>query len=196
MLKITFLLFGITVISYGQPSKDCLEYGDKAMQSLYVNLSQNEDSTHLYKTLALFDKAIKCNSSNLNILQGKFTALYLLGRYPESINVLNEIYIKSSKSDSKVLTFIGLVYEKMNLMDSARITYERALVDNKRQLSRHPQDSIQLFCDELFILAAFKGKDYSIKKLEDYMVRNPDDPMLETMKEYLRDFDKNRLLYR
>lgn len=175
---------------------DCSKHYDSALTSLQHYFNIKHDSIKLLETLDLYDKAIQCDTTNINAYQGKFTTVYLLGRYKESLKILDKIGQIGNYRDVKVLVSIGLVYERMDRMDSAKNIYNRALLECDKQFEKYPADSIRIICDKLYILAVDRGKEYSLKQLDQYLSDRPEDQMLLDFKLYLRDFDKNRILFK
>jgi len=165
-----------------------------AMDCLQDYYSSGNDSTHLFKALEFSDEAIACNKSNMVAYHIKFESLNLLGRYRKSLVVLDEIYELSGNSDIKTFAAKGLVYEKMGLADSARLIYGTALLQCDQRLKMKPADSVRWICDRFYVIAIEKGKDYALQRF-DSRFANSIDPALSAFRDYLVEFNKEKVLF-
>lgn len=178
----------------GQSSPGCSRYGNEALGKLQEYYSSEKDTTHLLTALELSNKAIDCNPSNLVAYNVKLVALNFLGRYRESLTVLDKMYLLSGQADIRMFAEKGLVYEEMGLADSARQIYDAALSECDRRLSSKPADSVQLIFDKFYVVALYHGKDQALTEFDNYF-HSSNSTTLSSFRAYLLVLDKNRILF-
>ncbi len=173
------LSFCRNVSSGNQPKADCNKINSQAMDSLILyKTSFDKRKSTLESTLRLLDDAIKCDSS-LNIAKfNKVTVLNELGKFNESISLINKL-IRSQKDSSLLLTKAP-IYDKINKHDSLTITYKLAYNYFDRRIKDRPGDANIIF-GKLFSQSKIYGKESVISEIDYYLKKYPDDVNLKAL---------------
>lgn len=167
-------------ISTGNQSKtDCKKFNRQAMDSLMVyKTSFDKKKSTLESSLRLLDDAIKCDSS-LNVANfNKVTVLNELGRFNESIRLIDRL-IRLNKDSSLLLTKAP-IYDKINKHDSLTITYKFAYNFFNRRIKDNPRDANIIF-GKLFSQSKIYGKDSVISEIDQYLKKYPNDANLKAL---------------
>lgn len=198
MKLVLFLSLSFVSLCCGQQKKndlkECAQLSNQAIASLQDYLHKRQDTTNLVKAAEFYDSAIKCDSLNFINYQGKLTVINMLGQYRESIKLIDKLYDLSGKTDVHLLVTKALVFEKIGIMDSSKIYFDRAFRAYDAQLAQNPPDSLRIISDKLYLIAITQGKKSAMEGLQSYLVRHPNDPSLKLYEKILRDFDRNTIL--
>jgi tetratricopeptide (TPR) repeat protein len=146
--------------SNSQGKTDCRKFNNQAMDSLLsYNTSFSKRNSTLEFALNLLNEALKCDSSMSIAKFNKVTVLNGLGKYAESISLLNELI--RSRSDSSLVLLKAPLYEKINKHDSLTITYNLALRYFIGKNREKPHDDYTIYG-----LLLCKSKLYGIRSVQ------------------------------
>jgi tetratricopeptide (TPR) repeat protein len=196
-IRLYFILLGISLTCCGQQKTDrdnCPELNNLAVASLQDYLQNGQDTLDLLKSLEFYDKAIGCDSSNAINYMGKLTVINMLGRFSESLKLNDKLYELSEGRDVHMLTAKGVTFERLGMIDSSKMYFDRAILAFDRQLALSPPDSLRIIGDRLYVIAITEGKASAIEKLQPYLAKYPNDSTLKLYEQILRDFDRKTIL--
>jgi hypothetical protein len=106
--------------------KECFPIIDKAVASL-EKFGLRLDTTDLDSALTYYDRAIQCDSSVVNGHRDNTETLATVGRYRESLTVIDNVFKIRDVPTSRELHFMmikGWLYEKTGEKDSSEFYFE------------------------------------------------------------------------
>lgn len=106
--------------------RECFPIIDKAVASL-EKFGLRLDSTDLDSALTYYDNAIVCDSSEVKGRLDKAEMIADIGRYRESLTVIDNVFkvrdVPTSR-DARFMMIKGWLFEKVGEKDSARFYFE------------------------------------------------------------------------
>jgi tetratricopeptide (TPR) repeat protein len=172
---------------------DGVNFNKQAVRKLQGFL-QTGDSTSLYESLQLYDKALANDSTDVISIQGKLTILSILGRFDASLTLVNRMLKMSRSNTPQLLISKALLFEKLRKQDSSRVYFDSALYLYDKLIEQKLPDSIITTCNRLYLIAIIKGKQEAMIELNQYLTKYPNDSTLKIYAELLRDFDRKTIL--
>lgn len=79
-----------------------------------------------YQAIGCYDKLLKLDENNVNILLNKAEILFILKRYKDSINVFN-LVLQLDSNNIDALMYLGVIYQIFNNFDEALLNFDRIL---------------------------------------------------------------------
>jgi hypothetical protein len=114
--------------------------------------------------------------------------------YHAEMDIVNKLF-PLEKNDPAILIQKGILFEKMNRIDSAKTTYFLANKIYREKLAGDP-GNIDLISDIILLKAIADGKDAAIKERDEEMQKYPQlASKLNAQTYYLEDFDRNSFLH-
>jgi hypothetical protein len=193
-----FLIFLISVCC-GQALKDndlsrCSEFSRLATAKVQDYLLRGRDTIDLVQAASFYDQAILCDPSNSLHYQGKLTTVNMLGRFSESLKLIDKIYQLSGENDIQMIVAKAVIFEQTGAVDSSNVYYRIAYQAYDSRLAAKPPDSLRIVCERLYLTAIVEGKESAISKLKPYLERHPEDPTLIAYHELFLNFDRQSIL--
>lgn len=142
---------------------------------IYTRIGQpfyEEDTNRLKISLKYLDKAIELNVTNERAYTNKYNIQCSLGNYRAAIILIQNI-ADITKHYSHSYLVKGLLFEKMNNMDSAKLNYKLSLEAYNQQIKVEPEFSALV--NRAIILSLLGNNAASMKAIEDVIKNNPSD---------------------
>ncbi|NVO03147.1 MAG: hypothetical protein HXX09_10660 [Bacteroidetes bacterium] len=195
--KIRFIILGFFVlmipIGYFVKNSIAIDMNNSAIQK--VALSSWEDTNIIKESIKEIDKSIWLYRRNYISYANKAELLCCLKKYNEAIITMKQIF--DFKSDyPEGLIYIGFIYDKLNLPDSANIYYTKALVIHEKRISDGNSDKILLKSskvDKAFDVFLLDGKSALEKELKILHREYSNDPVVANLDSIVKNF--NRMSY-
>jgi hypothetical protein len=125
-LAILVILAACSKGSKKESEKECFPIIDKAVSSL-EKFGLKLDTTNLDSALTYYDDAIRCDSAEVNRHPGNKEELADVGRYRESLTVIDNVFkvrdVPTSR-DAHFMMIKGWLYGKLGEKDSAQFYVE------------------------------------------------------------------------
>ena len=148
----------------------------------------------LLKAIDLFNQAINCDPAFLLAHINLANAYDHNQEYKKELTVYNKALILSN-NDPSIITRKAEVFEKMNMLDSAKKVYKLARQNFTDSLSIHPND-VNFIGGFIMVIALTEGKESALKELDRRIALNPElkSKMISDYYFY-QYFDKRAYLY-
>lgn len=151
------------------PSKECISLNNQGNDSL-MDYPMNGEKA-LNKAIDLFKQALKCDSNYFIAYMNLANAYDHKHSYNEEMIIYNKV-LTLVKNDPIILSLKGMLFEKMNHLDSAKNTYDLASATFKKRLRNKPDD-INLIRGIIELKAVTAGKEAAFKEIDGQIKRNP-----------------------
>ena len=165
---LTFFSMTIGILSCNQNSpnkmtvpKECILLNDKGVKYLLKNTADNKE---LDTAISFFKRAIACDNNyfagNINLAN----ACTRIGDFNSAIQAYNKLLLLTNNYPGFAVKK-GILFEKMNKLDSARHTYllAKKLYNNKLAVDPSNIDAIK---GHIYLKALTIGKDSAIYELK------------------------------
>lgn len=198
--KATFLLFGFTTISSCTnnhsnkmgPSRECIKLNDDGTQLLLNYRGDNKDE--LDKAINLFKQAINCDTTYSIAYVNLANAYDHEGSYKEEMACLNRLLVLNN-DDPTILVLKGMLFERMNQIDSAKQIYSLTKTAYEKRIAKTPND-INLIKGKIELKALTDGKSEAIKELREQIKTHPNLSSKLTEEYYFYEhFDRHAHIY-
>lgn len=199
-LKITCLILSLTLFTIssckGQhsniPAKECIELNNKGLD-LLMNYPMNGEQ-ELDKAVDLFKQAITCDSTDWVFYNNLANAYEKKHNYNGELIELNKLLILNENYPMFIISK-GMVFEKINKIDSANKMYDFANVEFKKRLAKNPED-VGLIQGVIQLKAITLGKDSAIKEIDNQIKLHPNlSSKLSYEYEYYKYFNRHNYIY-
>jgi tetratricopeptide (TPR) repeat protein len=192
--KLWFIIIGFFVlmipISYFVKNSIAIDIHNTAMQKVMTDF--HRDTVNIKESINQIDQAIWLYRRNYIFYASKAQLLCYLKKYHEAISTLKQI--EKFKDDyAEGYEFEGLIYDKLNLLDSANSCYQKALQANEQRIKDHSNDFEKTKFNRInraFDIMLLKGKDNAQKELLKLYSDYPNDINVAMFDSTLRTFDK------
>jgi hypothetical protein len=121
-----FAILAACETRHKESAKECFPIIDKAVASL-EKFGLRLDTTDLDSALSYYDDAIRCDSSNVGRRPGSTATIATVGRYRESLTIIDNVFKVRDVPTSRELHFMmikGWLYEKIGEKDSSQFYFE------------------------------------------------------------------------
>lgn len=174
------------------PDPECVDKNNSGIE-LIVKYQQGK-SSDLTKAISFFKDAIKCDPKYSSAYTNLALVYDYKKNYGEELNVYNKI-LSFSDNDPSILTEKGIVFEKLKLIDSAKIIYQLARQKFEDKLKTHPSN-ITYIQGLLMILALTEGKESALRELNKQVTSNPELASKMVADDYFyQHFDKSAYIF-
>ncbi len=174
------------------PPKECIKLNNDGVKHL-MNYSMDEKD-ELNKAVDLFKQAINCDSTYLTAYENLSNAYNQGNNNSEEMIILNKILILT-KNAPTTLVSKGVLFEKMNHLDSAKEIYILAKQGFEKRLKKHP-DNIGLIEGMILLKAITDGKDEAIKEVDQQIKLHPElSSKLSFEYEIYEHFERHAYIY-
>jgi len=156
----------------------CAEHSLNASRKLglYNKTSSRED---ISSALNSINRAIKCDSTDMRNYWTKLVILNELNLLEEALSLLDRM--NRSYNSPELFLSRGQIYERMNIMDSATLNYNKALLRYDELLEAEPDNS-SLIMAKINTINLLKDVNEALSELQDYIDEFPE--MVELVKFY------------
>lgn len=151
-----------------------------------------DDSVFLDVALLYLDRAIELNSVVVTAYQNKYNIVASFGRYREALKLMQKI---NSLSENFAYGYLsqGLIYEKLNNLDSANYCYKKAY--DLYTLSIKIKPDINDLIHRVIVLELINQKDLASKELDRIILKYPDNKFAKAFKvEFINKFDRGKFI--
>lgn len=153
-----------------------------------------EGEAGLNKAINLFEQAIKCDSTYAIAYANLANALDHKHSYGDELKISNKLLILLN-NDPSILMTRGMLFEKMNSIDSARKAYYLASTGYGKKLAKHPEN-VNLIKEIILLKALTDGNDEAMKQLNVEIKMHPNlSSQLTGEYEFYKNFDKHAFIY-
>ncbi len=152
----------------------CKALNDSAVQILTDVNQGKKKIMMLDSAIKLLDLAIQCDSNYFIALSNKAHILSFMNKYYETIKVINRLLVLTN-NDPGIIQYKGVIYEKMNQLDSARSQYDFAEKTYIKTLQKYP-DSLPILGNYLFLIVIKDGKDSALRKYNELDAKFSNNP--------------------
>lgn len=174
------------------PSKDCIKLNNQGAE--YLMNYPIEGETGLNKAINFFEQAIKCDSTYVNAYMNLENALDHQRSYDDELKISNKLLIITN-NDPSILVTRGMLFEKMNNLDSAKNAYYLAKIGYEKKYNKHPEN-VNLIKEIILLKALTDGKEEAIKQLDVQIKIHPNlASKLSGEYDFYKDFDKHAFIY-
>lgn len=146
--------------------KNCKSLNDSAILILN-NFYMDNDSLKLYRSLALLDSAIGCDSNYFIAYSNKLSILNELKLYNQSIEVINKLLFISKGKRPEIIMFKAEAYKEMGNMELSNKYFEFSENKFDSLLALNPQD-INIINYKLYLDYYRYGKKHARKEILKY----------------------------
>ena len=174
-------------------SKECIKLNDIAFQHMDKYNYAGNEKRQLDTALLFLKRAIQCDA-NYTIAYLNLASVYdKMNNYNAEMDATNKLLILS-KNDPAILIKKGVLFEKMNKVDSAKRLYSLAEKLYKEELTKYP-DSLRTMLDFILAKAISEGKDAAVKERNEQIRKHPKDSTdLINKTFFLENFDRKGFL--
>ena len=174
------------------PSSDCIALNNQGND--YLTKFTCGDKKALLKAIDLLKQAINCDTSYLVAYRNLTIAYDWNHDYMKELTVFRKLLILSHNYP-EIITEKAKVFEKLNMLDSARRNYQLARQRLSDSLHIHPSNA-RFVSDFLLVLALTDGQDAALKELNRRITICPElKPKLISEYYFYQNFDKRAYLY-
>lgn len=145
---------------------NCKSLNDSAILILN-NFYMDNDSLKLYRSLALLDSAIGCDSNYFIAYSNKLSILNELKLYNQSIEVINKLLFISKGKRPEIIMFKAQAYKEMGNMELSNKYFEFAENKFDSLLALNPHD-INIINYKLYLDCYRYGKIHARKEILKY----------------------------
>ena len=165
------LLCIIASCTYSQhvPSKSCILLNNKGVEYLQ-SFPENEDE--LNKAVTLLKQATQCDSTYAIAYINLTNAYDRKHSYVEEMKAYNKLLMLTDNSPSMLMEK-GMLFERMDNIDSAKACYYLTKLGDEKKLVKHPDD-ISSIEGLILIKALTDGKDEAVKELNEQIKMHPE----------------------
>lgn len=165
--------------------KKAIKLNDEAMKKIiYARPPVTKNDTFVITdAISLLDKAISIDSTYYLAYANKATLLSCLNRMKESLAAMKAI-IRIKPDYAEGYVYIGIIYEKLGLIDSAKINYNNAHVAYCQRIVN--TNLIEDKINSAFVLSLV-DKEKGTKEMESLIENNPENETLLYWKKRLFD---------
>jgi len=148
----------------------------------------------LDKAVDLFKQAITCDSTDWVFYNNLANAYEKKHNYNGELIELNKLLILNENYPMFIISK-GMVFEKINKIDSANKMYDFANVEFKKRLAKNPED-VGLIQGVIQLKAITLGKDSAIKEIDNQIKLHPNlSSKLSYEYEYYKYFNRHNYIY-
>jgi tetratricopeptide (TPR) repeat protein len=177
---------GVTI-----PSKECIELNNKGVDYLMKFPRSEKD---IDTAINFFNQAIKCNATYLTAYINLSNAYDSNKNYSKELAVYDKALILCSNR-LVLLTNKAVIFEKMNLPDSANKIYQLARRGFTDSLTIHPTN-INFINGFIQLIALTEGKEAALKELDRQTSLHPElKPKMASEYFFYQNFDKKAFIY-
>ena len=146
------------------------------------------------EAISLFKQAVICDSTYAIGYTNLANAYGRKHSYSEEITALNSV-LALTDNDALILLEKGEVFERTNIIDSAKKSYYLAEIGFEKRLVKHPDDA-DIIKELILLKALMVGKDEAIKEIDEQIKLHPDlKDKLSSEYEYYKIFNRHALIY-
>lgn len=164
------------------PPKECIELNNKGMKCLMDYPMYGKKG--LDSAIDLLNEAVKCDTTYFIAYSNLAIAYDRKKDYNDEMFALNKM-LSLTNNDPTYLVLKGMVFERMDKIDSANKTYQLAKIVFQKKLTEHP--TATLVNGIVLLTALTEGKDEAMKELNKQIKLHPE---LSSKLSYLSDFIK------
>ena len=161
---------------YLDVDKNCKSLNDSAILILN-NFYRDNDSLKLYRSLALLDSAIGCDSNYFIAYSNKLSILNELKLYNQSIEVINKLLFISKGKRPEIIMFKAQAYKEMGNMELSNKYFDFSENKFDSLLALNPHD-INIINYKLYLDCYRYGKIHARKEILKYF---PNEKSIEYM---------------
>jgi tetratricopeptide (TPR) repeat protein len=175
------------------PSIECIKFNNDGV----VHLSNYpvDGEKGLNEAIQLFKQAIKCDSMYYNAYINLTNAYDQKGNYSEEMIAFNKLLIITN-NDPSILFMKGMLFERMQYIDSAKQIYFLTRAAYAKKLTKYPDD-INAIRGIILLKAVTDGKDEAIKELNKQIKIHPKlSSKLGEEHGFYEEFDRHAFIYR
>lgn len=148
----------------------------------------------LNTAIDLFKQAIQYDSTYSTAYINLSTAYDHKGSYKDEMIISNKLLLLTNNAPA-TLILRGILFEKMNNIDSAKKIYYLAKLENEKKLVTHPDD-VHLIEQLIELNALTEGKDAAIKELNAQVKMHPSlSSKLSYEYDFYKDFDRHAFIF-
>ena len=195
-LLLSFIILNSCIMNHSNkviiPPTECIKLNNSGVEYL-MNYPMNGEKG-LNKSIDLFKQAIQCDSTYLNAYIGLANAYGQKKSYKEEMLAYNKLLVLAN-NDPSLLTQKGVLFERMNKIDSAKKIYYLTKIGFENRLAKTPGNP-NLISGMVFLTALIDGKNAAIKELNEQIKAHPElSPKLAYEYEYYKYFDRHAYVY-
>ena len=171
----------------------CKVYNDSAINMFNEHVhNSNSNVLQLDTIIFLLNKAIECDSEYFIALGNKLTVLTYMGKYKESINLIDKLLILRN-NNPQLIIYKGIMYEKMGNKDSAYQTYNIAKLSYEDKIKMFP-DSVNLIIGSIVLEDIMDGENKALNDIDKYINMYPEKNIFKEYRKSLIGFDRNEFI--
>ena len=148
------------------------------------------DTIKMNKALKLIEKFIQEDSLNANAFAIKGSVFCNLANYTEAINALNKSLYLHNIPEVKLMK--GMIFDKMNQVDSAQVIYNQILNDYEMILK--DGNNIKIELDRAMLYFYLNKPEVANRLYNELRVKYPHEISVIGMKGFVGTFDKEEFL--
>jgi len=200
IFKITFsliLLIFVNSCTYSQnanaPSRDCIALNNQGVE--YISNYPMNGKSGINQAIDLLQQAIQCDSTYLTAYINIANAYDKNHNYDGEMRAYNKILKLTNYDSPSIITQKGVLFEKINKIDSAKKYYDIAKIACKKKLIKHPEDA-EIIKELILLKALIIGKDEALKEIDEQIKLHPGlQEKLSGEYEYYKIFDRHAYIY-
>jgi len=190
------LLIAITSCTHSQnmkvPSKECIALNNKGVDYLMIFPTHGDDE--LNKAIDCFKQAIQLDSTYATAYINISIAYHRKLDFADEMKTYNVLLVLTNNSPS-IQLMKGVLFERINNIDSAKLYYNFATIGYEKEQVRHP-DNAENIKALILLKALTDGKDAALKKLDEQIKAHPElQGKLSGEYEYYKSFDRHNYIY-
>lgn len=154
-------------------------------------LISKDDTIIAKKALLYLNKALKINKNNEVAFSNKIKVLCLIGNYREALNCIQKkINLKQNYAEGYF--FQGLIYDKLNITDTAQIKYSKAINFFKTRIYKIPNINNYITLYYLYMLT--NQKELALENIDYLQEKFSDNKGIKYIKQEFNYFDKTEFI--
>jgi len=180
--------------------KEILNYSDGKLVKLAMNLYSNvggdphfkEDSLKLMNALRYLDVAIAKNPNNESAYLNRVSVYVSFKEYEKAVSSINSLFnIKGEYAEG--LMYKGMLYEKLQIQDSASIAYGKALNNYNKRICE--ADILNDKVHRAILYCLIDGGAKGLKEINNIIKENPKNDFAKQIKEQvIENFDRDKFI--
>jgi tetratricopeptide (TPR) repeat protein len=192
-LAFTLLLILVVINSCSQklPPKKAINLNNMGVKCL-MEFPTNDKT--LDSAIIFFNQALQLDSTYVIAYMNLTTAYNRKHNYKNEMLILNKVIGLHYGSPQVILTK-GMLFERMNNVDSAKQCYQTADIKLQKKLIKNPND-VGLIEELIFLKAIANGKDAAIAETNEQIKKHPDlTSKLTGQYSFYKYFDRHNTIF-